>query len=543
MSREERRAAIEKGMRVTLPDRVVGWFAPQWARKRQVARFQMAATGSYMGASKARRALTEWITSAGDADADILPDLATLRERSRDLIRNNALAAGALNTKVTNVVGTGLRLKASIDRDQLGMSDEQAQAWEMAAEREWRLWSEGQDCDIERTLRFTDIQSLAFRSVLENGDVFILLPMKERPDGYETRVQMVEADRVLNPDFKADSVETAGGVERDESGAPVAYHIASAHPGNWLNRKALAWERVLAFGTKTGRRNVIHLYHKVRIGQTRGVPDLAPVIESLKQLGRYTEAELMNAVVSGMFTVFLKTETGDDALAAMEPTSEVGGSSSDKDYKLGYGAMLSLGTNDSVEFADPKRPNQSFDPFVLAILRQVGVALELPFELLVKHFTASYSAARAALLEAWKFFNARRQWLAAGLCQPVYEAVIEEAVLKGRLAAPGFLADPGIRKAYLGSEWIGPARGQIDELKEVQAARERVDGGFSTEARETAQMTGSDWERDHKQRVRESEARKADGLATERRPNQPPDNPDDGGDNEDPSNGPTPNSD
>ncbi len=43
-----------------------------------------------------------------------------------------------------------------------------------------------------------------------------------------------------------------------------------------------------------------------RPGQRRGVPVLAPVIEALKQLGRYTDAELVAAVVSGLFTVFVK---------------------------------------------------------------------------------------------------------------------------------------------------------------------------------------------------------------------------------------------
>ena len=513
MNRTEVRAAMQKATKPSLPDRIVNWYNPIKGKQRLHSRIWMTLAGGYQGASKSRRALSEWMAGIGDADTVMLPDLSTLRERSRDLTRNNALAGGAINTKVTNIVGTGLRLKASIDRDALSLTDDQANEWEAAAEREWKLWSESQECDIERTLRFTDIQSLSLRSVLENGDVFILLPMIERPGNpYELKVQMIEADRISNPDSKGDTESIAGGVERDSTGAPVRYHIADKHPGNYLRPRAIKWDSRAAFG-ETGRRNVLHLYNKIRIGQTRGVPDLAPVMELLKQLGRYTDAEIMAAVMSGMFTVFIKSESGDESMSAMDPTTEVGGKSTDKDYKMAPGAMLELSNDESVEFADPKRPNQSFDPFVLAIMRQIGVALELPFELLVKHFTASYSAARAALLEAWKFFSARRQWLAMNLCQPVYEAVIEEAVLKGRLAAPGFInGDALIRKAYLGAEWIGPARGQIDELKEVKAARERVDGGFSTASRETAMINGSDWERDHKQRVRERQAKEADGL-------------------------------
>ena len=148
--------------------------------------------------------------------------------------------------------------------------------------------------------------------------------------------------------------------------------------------------------------------NRIRPGLTRGVPYLAPVIETLKQLDKYSEAEIMSAVVSAMFTVFVKSES-EDGLAPFGGQTD---STNDNDYKLGEGAILDLQPNESIEIADPKRPNQAFDPFVQAVLRQIGVALELPFEILIKHFTASYSAAQAALVEAWKFFSARRRWLA-----------------------------------------------------------------------------------------------------------------------------------
>src|SRR5690606_12542726 len=119
--------------------------------------------------------------------------------------------------------------------------------------------------------------------------------------------------------------------------------------------------------------------------------------------------------------------------------------------------------------ANPGRPNAGFDPFVLAVLRQIGVALELPYEVLIKHFTSSYSAARAALLDAWRFFRRRRAWLARKFCQPVYEAWLADAVATGLVDAPGFFADPVRRASWCGARWIGDAPGQIDPQKEVDA--------------------------------------------------------------------------
>jgi len=507
----------EISVRETIPDRIIKYFNPVKARERMQARIMMALAGGYVGGSRSRRSMSGWIPSTGDADADILYDLPVLRGRSRDLARNNPLATGALNTTVTNVVGTGLKLQARIDRDVLNLTEEEADAWEARAEREWRLWAESQECDATRTLTFADMQELAFRQVLENGDVFFLLPRLKRGNfPYMLRLQAVEADRVCNEDNKPDSDRLSGGVEKDKYGAPVAYHIAKRHPGRIFGSVKQEWVVVKAFGEKTGLRNVIHLFRQLRPGQSRGVPYLAPVIEALKQISRYTEAELMAAVVSGMFTVFIETATGDGELAPMAPTDDIGGSDTDEDYKLGNGAIVGLAPGEKISAANPGRPNTAFDPFVLAVLRQIGVALELPFEVLVKHFTASYSAARAALLEAWKFFNSRRQWLAKNFCQIVYEHFIYEAVALGRLDAPGFFDDPMISKAYCGAEWIGPAKGMIDELKEVKAAREKIDMGVATISEVTAELTGGDWEKKHRQSAKEMRMRREAGLVVDK---------------------------
>jgi lambda family phage portal protein len=494
-----------------LLDRVVRWFDPIQGARRFRARALSAIVGGYTGASRSRRSMQQWQTRGNDPDTDILFDLPTLRERSRDLIRNEPIATGAVAGVVTNVVGSGLRMQSRIDRAALAMSDAEADAWESNTEREWQLFSESQECDAARTLNFYGIQDLVFRSVLESGDCFVLTPMFRRPGSpYQTRLQVIEADRVSNKDNKIDSETMAGGVERDSNGAPTAYHILTRHPGSLLPIKR-EWNTIPAFGAKTGRRNVIHLFRMLRPGQTRGVPYLAPVIEMIKQLGRYSQAEVDAAVISSFFTVFVKSETG-EMFGPMGPTSETGASTSDEDIKLASGAVVGLAPGESIETADPKRPNTAFDPFMVAVLRQIGVALEIPFEVLVKHFTASYSAARAALLEAWKFFNSRRQWLADNFCKSVYEIWMMEAVVTGRIKAPGFLSDPLLRKAYLGSEWVGPARGMINEVNEVDAAVTRINEGLSTRDKETAELTGGDWETNHRQLVKEKRMRQTDGL-------------------------------
>lgn len=142
----------------------------------------------------------------------------------------------------------------------------------------------------------------------------------------------------------------------------------------------------------------------------------------------------------------------------------------------------------------------------------MGVALGLPFEVLIKHFTSSYSAARAALLEAWAFFKCRRVWLAGSFCQPIYAGWMEEAVALGRIAAPGFFDDPLKRWAYLASQWVGDGPGAIDPLKEVQAAQTRLAIGITTLSEETLGYDGGDWETKHPQQAHERRLREAAGL-------------------------------
>jgi lambda family phage portal protein len=506
-------------VRPNLIDKVVTIISPQAGLARAAARERLALYGSYVGARVDRRETSGWIPRSGDADADSLLDLRILRGRSRDLLRNAPLASGAVATVVENGVGTGLTLQPTPDLRVLGWSDEQGEEFMHKVESEFGLWASSKDCDITRTQNFFEMQSLAFRSSLESGDCLTLMPFVKRTiptTPYQLTLQLIEADRLANPKgvldgSKLDSGNKVyGGVEVDENGAPVAYNVLRRHPGAMtLGTDPWAFDRVDAFGAQTGRRNAIHLFERKRPDQKRGIPYLAPVIERLKQLDKYTEAEIQAAVISSMFTVFVKTELGEDGPGLVDAKSVA---NAEKNYKLGTGAVVGLAEGQDVTFADPKRPNTAFDPFVLAMLRQIGVALELPFEILIKHFTASYSAARAAMLEAWKFYRNRRVFVASNWCQLVFEAWMSEAVALGRIQAPGFFADPMMRRAYLLSEWVGDAPGQLDPDKEITAALKRVNGGVSNLKIETMELTGRIWEDVNKQRVREHEIRVAGGL-------------------------------
>lgn len=464
------------------------------------------------GANTIKKSLIGWMSYSGSPKEDIDDNLETLRERSRDLYMGGApIASGAIKTIRTNVVGGGLKLKARLDTDVLKLTDDEAEEKERQIEKEFALWSESKLCDAERKNNFYELQQLAILSQLLSGDAFVLLPaIQKHRFPYQLSVQLIESDRVRTPNSKTNDKNIVSGIEFGKYGEPIAYYICRKHPGSMSSMFGEEYDRIPAYGRKTGLANVIHIMESERPGQTRGVPVLASVIEPLKQLGRYTDAELMAAVISGMYTIFIEMEQEnyqEPMLGESIPEYQRIDDGDPNTIEIGNGAVVQLGPGEKAKEANPGRPNTAFDGFVSSICKQMGASLEIPYDLLMKQFDSSYSASRAALLEAWKMFKMRREWLISDFCQPIYEQWLTEAVAKGRIDAPGFFDDPIIHKAYCGSEWSGPTQGQLDPLKEVNAAARRVEEGFSTRSRETTELTGGDYYQNMRQSKKEERLR------------------------------------
>lgn len=503
-------------------DNLLTTVAPERALRRTAARKTLEAINSgysNYGASIHKKSMKGWMWHGGSPKEDIEDNLRVLRERSRDAFMGVPLATGAIKTMRTNVVCGGLTPTPQIDNAYLGISDEEAQKINAQITREFALWANRPTCDADRMDNFYMLQQLAFTGFLLNGDAVVALQCKATPGvPYDLRLRIIEADRLCSPSFmdvlcpceiNGYHVEKiVQGVETDADGMVVAYWICDRHPLASTSAAGLTsghWTRVEAYGKQTGRPNILCLMQRDRAGQVRGVPLLAPVLESLKQLGRFTDAELTAAVISAMFTVFIKRtdQSMEVPFGEMLPP-EVQVDAPDKtSVELAPGAFIDLAPGEEVQFADPKHPATGFEGFMDAIVKQMASALEIPSEVLYKQFQTSYSAARGALNEFWRTCGMHRDWFADSFCQPVYEAWFCEAVCKGRIKAPGYLTDPAIAAAYMNCNWNGPARTNLNPKDEAEAAQMRVDSGFSTAAQETAQMTGGSYEANMRQRKTE----------------------------------------
>jgi len=466
-----------KKQKPNIIERSIRLVSPRWAFKREMSRFGLdfMASGSYRGARTARPH-DQWLPGGGSADQDILMDLSKLRERSRDLNRNEGIAAGATNAVVNNVVGSGLMPQSQINADRLNLDQKKAFELQIQAETAWLRWK--RNADSTNRLDFDDIQALIQRQILENGEVLFLPLMIATRRPYSLALELIEADRLTTPPGKSTLDDRMrSGIEFGLRGQPVAYWIKKSHPGSWSYGpyRIDDYKRIPAWNT-LGRPNVFHLFHQMRPGQSRGVPWFAPALDIFKNMADYMEAELVAARVAACYAL-LVTSSNPYNMATNAAAGETDAAGKPTEY-LEPGMIKYMGMGEDVKGFTPNRPGNTFGPFIERILRAIGVALDLPYEILAKDFSqTNYSSARASLLEARKFFQVRQTWLAKRLCQPCWEMVLEEAWLRGELDAPDFLQN---KREYTRARWIPNGWQWVDPIKEAKGSEISLKNNMTT---------------------------------------------------------------
>lgn len=474
------------------------------------------------GASRTSGVLKAWNPIKSSAKSDINAHLDILRSRAADQVINTPIGSAAIATTTQYTVGAGLKVFPKIKYKMLDMEPDEAEEWNKKASAEFDLWASSKLCDIRKRNNFYDLQEILYKAYMTDGDSFALFRRGYNENmPYTLRIQAIEGNRVSNPmgqDYYGItgplSVEMlapngvnkiVNGVEVDKDGAVEAYWISNKVPYDPVEiNRATNWTRIEAFGQLVGKPNVLHICHDERPEQYRGVPYLAPVLTALKQVSRYADAELVAAIMRSFFTLFF-TSTGNSSVAGdisgVLGASTYEGEGADpqepvvnaSEYHLGPGTINALPKNIDVKSVGVDGGQATFDSFVTQFVKQISASLNIPYEVLMKSFTSSYSASRAALLQAWEQFKLRRAWFTRDFCQPVYEMWLVEAVATGRLEAPGFFSDPAIRFAYSNAEWYGPSMSILDPIKDVNGAALRIQYGLSTPEREAAEMTGSDF--------------------------------------------------
>lgn len=462
-----------------------------------------AAAGSRYEGSRFNRLVMDWVTSSLGTNPPAW-ELDTLRARSQDRTRNDPIGAALPETLVTNIVGSGLEPQSRIRADRLGISEEAAEDLENQAEAAFDSWQ--RRADAAGRLDFAELITVVMYKIIEDGEVLVNLPMLSAPGRPLGRaLELVAAERLATPRGKSGQNIFQGIELGEERKEPRRYWIRKA-PKVVGDMELTGYEFTgIPARDAQGRPLILHLFATRQPGQLRGVPHFAPVLKYFKSLADSLDAEVVAQKVAACLSAVI---TRTDPLNPVFPTTQ-DPDTGKKLIKLEPGMVPTLGIGEDLKLIDFKRGGETFDVFLTKVLRIIGNALGLPYELLLKDFSkTNYSSARAALLEAWRVFVYWRNWLTRKFCQPVWELVLEEAYLRGRFAARDFYAH---REEYCRAVWIGPGRGWVDPVKEVVAAKLEEDYNYATLADQCAAQ-GRDWEDVLKQKAREMKRRRELGL-------------------------------
>lgn len=476
-----------------------------WTRTGGIQTSNRYGYGNY-GASRRKIANAEWRAFSASSDEDIIYNLPLLRVRSRDLFMGSPIAGGAILTLRTNTIGNGLTPLPQVDGEYLGLTTEETAEANTLIKREFSLFADTVECDWNRRNTFAELTDLVFCNMCISGDVLALLPMKTRRGSvYDTKVKLIEADRVTNPlditkqATKEGRLKLYGGVELTDDGEVDAYWIADQHPGftNYILPSGVNFNRVPAFGEITGRPTALLVAEMERPEQRRGVPLMAKCLTELKQMQRYIESTTIQNVIKSYFTSFIKSEMPSsemfDRMLIDEDDIQDFVDRNPYNIKLAPGIINWMRPGEEITFPLNAGPDSQFEPFVVALCKFIGACLGIPFEVLLKQFNSSYSASRAALLEFWRRVKVLRKLIVNQFCQPVYITWMMEAIAKGVWDAPNFFEDARIFQAWTRCAWSGSSPGSIDPYKEMMASQLRMRLGVSTLEMECLEANGSDW--------------------------------------------------
>jgi lambda family phage portal protein len=515
------------------------------SRLRQRARALSGGSGNYGGppydaADLYGQHMAAWTPAlwSPDAETNIYRD--RIVSRVRDMVRNDGWASGAVTRILDNTVGGNLRPIAKPDYRFLAtvtgnkaFDNEWAKEFARAIDANWRSWvhDPGLYCDAGRRLSFGQQMRVGFRHKLVDGDALAVMKWLPKRVGYgraryATAVQLVDPDRLSNPQLRFDQQSMRGGVEIDGDGAAVAYHIRKAHQGDWwAAADSLTWERVPR-ETPWGRPVVVHDFDSDRSGQHRGgVGIFAPVLQRLKMLVKYDGVELDASIINAIFAAYVESpfdrELVGEALSdneALAPQINAYQGARSEFYNsnkimLGDARIPIMFPGEKINTVASTRPNNNFEAFESAVLRNVASGVGLAAHQITNNYAdINYSAAKAALVEIWKTLSRRRQEFGDHFAQPIRISWLEEAFEVDDLplpkGAPEFIE---FRGAYARCRWLGPGMGWLDPVDERTGAVIGLDAGFDT-LEDICAAQGLDWEENLEQRAYEVKKFKELGL-------------------------------
>jgi lambda family phage portal protein len=449
-------------------------FGPKPVAPEQPRRRRRAYAGAIIN-----RLTSDWISNGTSADAEIKTSLRKLRDRSRQMVRDNPYARQAKRTTQINVVGSGVKLQSQVMTLRGNKRDDRING---AIESKWERWTRKDHCDVAGKHSFHMFEWLAVGALPESGEV--LFRIHRKPFGgskIPLALEIIESDLLddeYNGAVSAKGNEWRMGVEIDRYGRPVQYAFLTRHPGDyWFQGTP---DKVNVKHVFLPAKDVIHLFVPERPNQHRGVPWFAPVITDAHQLAGYEEAAVVRARSAASLMGFITSPEGELEADDVENGQRI------SEFEPGVFKYLDPGQ--SVTVPDISSPDAQYEDFVRAKTRRFASGFGCSYETLSRDFSeTNYSSSRLSLLEDRDHWKVVQAYLIENFHMRVFREWLDVAVLSGELALPDYELRP---ERYDSPKWLARGWSWVDPLKEVKAYREMEAAGYMTKAQICAQLGG-----------------------------------------------------
>ena len=424
-------------------DSIVAVFSPQAAYNRVQSRLALEkAARNYEAAQKGRRT-KNWHSSSSSPSRTVGPYLAALRDKSRDLSRNNAYAVRAVNSLTNSIVGGGI-VPSVVVKSTSATASAKREARIKALFKDW-----AEVCDFDGRMGFYGLQALIIRTVIESGECLIIKKRTTDPNA-PIKLQIVEGD-LLDHTKDGYTTQDSGfiryGVEFDGQGQRVAYWLFTKHPGEGMMYQS---QRIPA-------EDVIHVYECLRPQQVRGVPFGAPAMLRVYDYDKYEDTQLIRQQIAACFSVFVTQENAGQFVSDM-----------DRLERVEPGIIEYLAPGQQVAFASPP-PAEGYAEYTTRVLRGIAAAYRVTYEQISNDYSqVNFSSARMGWIEHGRDVVTIRNTVVFPALTAIWRWFMEGAMITGKV------------DKFYSVEWKPPRREMIDPVKETTALEKQVQAGFKT---------------------------------------------------------------
>lgn len=444
-------------------------------------------------------------------------DYWALRSRSAGLFLKNSYARGIVRRFVTNVINVGLSAESIPEESILGLEEDSLIDWSENLENRFALYADTPAIvDIKGMRTFGALQRQVYTEALVGGDCVVIC--RQDPLSKLPQLQIIPGDKIQTPMPSISNALIVDGVELDENGRHVAYHVDLGAARTGADR----FQRIACRGEKTGRIQAWMVYGlDRREDAVRGEPLLSIAIQPLKEIEKFRGSAQRKAVINSMIAGFIeRTDSKPGSMplqsgAAKRVTSVTG--QAEGSLPVSFTEMLPGVYMQRLQQGEKPTPystggtDVNFGPFEAAILQGLAWALEMPPEIMQLSFEKNYSASQAAINEWKMLLGKERTRFGSENNDHVFQEWFLSELLLNKIDAPGYLEafkdarQYDKRRAWTMIDWSGAIKPSVDLSKLVRGYADLNAQGWIDNERASRELTGTKFSKNIRRIKRENQ--------------------------------------